>query len=453
MSKNITNYVCDQCGYSSRKWMGRCPQCQAWNSFQEELITGDRGHNITLNSEPLPISQIESGEEIRYKTGIQELDRVLGGGIVSGSLILLGGAPGIGKSTLVLQVASLFSKKYNKVLYVSGEESAAQIKIRAERIDAINDNLYILAETYFDQILAHLDREKYSLVIIDSIQTISDPDLDSSPGSVSQIKEITNQLMKIAKSKGIPIILVGHVTKEGELAGPRVLEHLVDAVLHFEGDRSYSYRILRTVKNRFGSTNEVGVFEMKNSGIAEVLNPSLLFLEKRPRDVSGSVIVPVMEGSRPLLVEVQALVSTATFSVPQRAATGVDYKRIMMLLAVLEKKLGINFQTKDVHINITGGFRVNEPALDLGIVTAIISSHGDLPIPDNMAVVGEIGLAGEVRAVSNISQRINELKKIGFEKIILPQGNLKGLEVETGISLLAINNIHELFKIVSEVGW
>ena len=310
---------------------------------------------------------MESGEEIRYKTGIQELDRVLGGGIVSGSLILLGGAPGIGKSTLVLQVASLFSKKYNKVLYVSGEESAAQIKIRAERIDAINDNLYILAETYFDQILAHLDREKYSLVIIDSIQTISDPDLDSSPGSVSQIKEITNQLMKIAKSKGIPIILVGHVTKEGELAGPRVLEHLVDAVLHFEGDRSYSYRILRAVKNRFGSTNEVGVFEMKNSGIAEVLNPSLLFLEERPRDVSGSVIVPVMEGSRPLLVEVQALVSTATFSVPQRAATGVDYKRIMMLLAVLEKKLGINFQTKDVHINITGGFRVNEPALDLGM--------------------------------------------------------------------------------------
>lgn len=432
--------------------MGRCPQCQAWNSFQEELVSAGRGPALAVNSEPLPISQVESGEEIRYRTGIQELDRVLGGGIVNGSLILLGGAPGIGKSTLVLQVASLFSKKYNKVLYISGEESAAQIKIRAERIDAIHENLYILAETYFDQILSHLDRERYSLVIIDSIQTISDPDLGSSPGSVSQIKEITNRLMMFAKSRGIPIILVGHVTKEGELAGPRVLEHLVDAVLHFEGDRSYSYRLLRAVKNRFGSTNEVGVFEMKNSGIAEVLNPSQLFLEERPREVSGSVIVPVMEGSRPILVEVQALVSSATFTVPQRAATGVDYKRVMMLLAVLEKKLGINFQTRDVHINITGGFRINEPALDMGIVTAIISSHGDLPIPDNMAVVGEIGLAGEVRAVSNISQRINELKKIGFEKIILPQGNLKGLEEEPEINLLAINNIHDLYRIVSEVG-
>lgn len=433
--------------------MGRCPQCQAWNSFQEELIRNDRGNNnITINNEPLPISRVESGEEIRYKTGIQELDRVLGGGIVSGSLILLGGAPGIGKSTLVLQVASLFSKKYNKVLYVSGEESAAQIKIRAGRINALNDNLFVLAETYFDQILAHINKEKYSLVIIDSIQTISDPDLNSSPGSVSQIKEITNSLMKVAKSKGVPIILVGHVTKEGELAGPRVLEHLVDAVLQFEGDRSYSYRILRAIKNRFGSTNEVGVFEMRNTGMEEVLNPSLLFLEERPRDVSGSVIVPVMEGSRPILVEVQALVSSATFSVPQRAATGVDYKRVMMLLAVLEKKLGIVFQNKDVHINITGGFRINEPALDMGVVTAIISSHGDLPIPDNMAVVGEIGLAGEVRAVSNISQRISELKKIGFEKIVLPQGNLKGLETEKEIRLLAISNIHDLFKIVSEVG-
>ncbi|HHU92244.1 MAG TPA: DNA repair protein RadA [Halanaerobiaceae bacterium] len=453
MSKNIINYVCEECGYSSRKWMGRCPQCQAWNSFQEELIRNDRGNNnITINNEPLPISRVESGEEIRYKTGIQELDRVLGGGIVSGSLILLGGAPGIGKSTLVLQVASLFSKKYNKVLYVSGEESAAQIKIRAGRINALNDNLFVLAETYFDQILAHINKEKYSLVIIDSIQTISDPDLNSSPGSVSQIKEITNSLMKVAKSKGVPIILVGHVTKEGELAGPRVLEHLVDAVLQFEGDRSYSYRILRAIKNRFGSTNEVGVFEMRNTGMEEVLNPSLLFLEERPRDVSGSVIVPVMEGSRPILVEVQALVSSATFSVPQRAATGVDYKRVMMLLAVLEKKLGIVFQNKDVHINITGGFRINEPALDMGVVTAIISSHGDLPIPDNMAVVGEIGLAGEVRAVSNISQRISELKKIGFEKIVLPQGNLKGLETEKEIRLLAISNIHDLFKIVSEVG-
>lgn len=452
MARNTSNYICDECGYSSTKWMGRCPQCDSWNTFREETADNNKSRDVITRSEVRSISKIDSGVRSRYNTGIQELDRVLGGGIVCGSLILLGGAPGIGKSTLILQAASLFSKIYKKVLYISGEESASQIKIRADRLKAVNDELYILAETEFDQILAHLSKDKYSLVVIDSIQTIFDPRLDSAPGSISQVKEITNNLMKIAKIRNIPIILIGHVTKEGELAGPRVLEHLVDAVLQFEGERNYSYRLLRAVKNRFGSTNEVGVFEMSNSGMKEILNPSQLFLEERPKGVSGSIIVPVIEGSRPLLVEVQALVSTSTFSSPQRATTGVDYKRVTILIAVLEKKLGINFQTKDVHINITGGFRIDEPALDLGIVSAIISSEQDKALPGNMAVVGEVGLAGEVRAVSNIVQRINELKKLGFNKIILPQGNIKGLDFDPELNLVGINNIHILSKIISEVG-
>ena len=452
MAVNKSIYMCGKCGYSSSKWMGRCPQCDSWNSFQEETVVNKGRQNLNIRSEVCPISKIDSGVNSRYKTGIQEFDRVLGGGIVRGSLILIGGAPGIGKSTLILQAASLFSSKNRKVLYISGEESPAQIKIRAQRLQIVSNELYILAETDLEQINAHLSSEKYNLVIIDSIQTIRAPGLEGAPGSVSQVKEITNNLMEIAKTKDIPIILIGHVTKEGELAGPRVLEHLVDTVLQFEGERSYSYRLLRTVKNRFGSTNEVGVFEMKDSGMEEVLNPSQLFLEERPGDVSGSIIVPVIEGSRPILVEVQALVSSATFSAPQRVSSGVDYKRVTMLIAVLEKKIGINFQNKDVHINITGGFRIDEPALDLGIVSAIISSHKDKSLPVNMAVVGEVGLAGEVRAISNISERISELKKLGFNKIILPKGNMKGLSFDPELNIVGIKNIHELYKIISEVG-
>ncbi|MFP4662371.1 MAG: DNA repair protein RadA [Halanaerobiales bacterium] len=450
MARNTSNYICEECGFKSAKWMGKCPQCESWNSFHEEAISDRKSYDVIVRSEVRSISSIESGERSRSKTGIQELDRVLGGGIVSGSLILLGGAPGIGKSTLILQAASLFSKKYKKVLYVSGEESASQIKLRADRLNAVTDDLYILAETEFDQISAHLNNDNYNLVVLDSIQTIFDPRMDSAPGSINQVKEVTNSLMKIAKTSNIPIVLIGHVTKEGELAGPRVLEHLVDAVLQFEGERSYAYRLLRAIKNRFGSTNEVGVFEMNSSGMKEILNPSQLFLEERPQDVSGSIIVPVIEGSRPLLIEVQALVSASTFSSPQRATTGVDYKRVTILIAVLEKKLGLNFQAKDVHINITGGFRIDEPALDLGIISAIISSDQNKALPANMAVVGEVGLAGEVRAVSNIAQRISELKKLGFNKIILPQGNLKGLDFDPEINLLGIKNIHNLSKILSE---
>ncbi|MEJ6949612.1 DNA repair protein RadA [Natronospora cellulosivora (SeqCode)] len=451
MARNIKSYICQECSYKSSKWMGRCPSCDSWNTFKEEKNTTE-SKRIDIRTDACPITDVDSGERLRYKTDIHELDRVLGGGIVSGSLVLLGGAPGIGKSTLILQAASLFSKKYQKVLYVSGEESASQIKMRADRLDVLNQELYVLAETDFEEIYIHLYKGSYNLVIIDSIQTIQDSKINSSPGSITQVKELTGRLMKIAKEKNVPIILIGHVTKEGELAGPKILEHLVDTVLQFEGDRNYAYRLLRAVKNRYGSTNEVGVFEMRDKGMVEVSNPSQLFLQERPKDVSGSVIVPVIEGSRPLLVEVQALSSTSTFSSPQRLTTGVDYKRVSILLAVLEKKIGINFQNRDVHLNITGGFRVDEPALDLGIVTAVVSSHLDIPMPANMAVFGELGLAGEVRAVSNIGQRVRELKKMGFKKIVVPRGNMKGLSFDPEINLIAIDSVHKLLKLIKGVG-
>lgn len=452
MARNITNYICEECGYKTSKWMGKCPDCESWNTFHEEDPGTKKVKKVEIKTEACPVSKINSGVRPRFATGIGELDRVLGGGIVSGSLILLGGAPGIGKSTLILQVASLFSKEDNNILYISGEESATQIKLRADRLNAISDQLYILAESDYEQINAHLNRQKYDLIVIDSIQTVYHPELDSAPGSIPQIREITSSLMKFAKTMEVPVILIGHVTKEGQLAGPRALEHLVDTVLQFEGDQNYAYRLLRAIKNRFGSTNEVGVFEMKSNGMEEVLNPSQLFLEERPTGVSGSVIVPIIEGSRTLLIEIQSLVSTSTFSAPQRLTTGVDYKRVNILLAVLEKKLAMNFQTSDVHINITGGFRVEEPALDMGIITAIISSHKNKALPERLAVVGEVGLAGEVRAVSKIKQRLKELKKLGYSKIILPYSNLKGLDFDPELDLEGIKHIKELSGYISEVG-
>lgn len=445
MARNKSGYICQQCGYKTVKWMGRCPSCGAWNTFTENSNNDELEIRVVPNS----IKEIEAGVRPRLSTGIGELDRVLGGGIVRGALILLGGAPGIGKSTLILQVASLFSKKYSRVLYISGEESASQLRMRAERLKALDDELFVLAETEFDQICGLLAREKYNLVILDSIQTVYDPRLDSAPGSITQVKEITNQLLKIAKQREIPIFLIGHVTKEGDLAGPRVLEHLVDTVLQFEGDRNYAYRILRAIKNRFGSTNEVGVFEMKSTGMEEVLNPSQLFLEERPGGVSGSVVVPVLEGSRPLLVEVQSLVTPATFATPQRLTTGVDYKRVSILLAVLEKKAGFKLQTQDVNVNITGGLKVDEPALDLGMVSAIISSYQDRALPSDLAVVGEVGLAGEVRAVSQIQPRLNELKKLGFKRVIMPQSNLKGLDFDPMLNLIGIKSIHDLLDYIA----
>ncbi len=452
MARDKTYYVCKECRFETPNWMGRCTNCGAWNSFVE-VDSGDSDKNPVQSKEvqvsPSPITRVKQGMQTRFPSGIKELDRVLGGGVVAGSLILLGGAPGIGKSTLVLQVAFLFCNKYGKVLYVSGEESPGQLKLRAKRLGTLADNLLVLGETEFDQISKLINREDdYNLIVIDSIQTVYDSRLDSAPGSISQVKEITNQLIKLAKQKEIPIILIGHVTKQGNLAGPKVLEHLVDTVLQFEGDQNYVYRILRAAKNRFGSTNEIGVFEMKESGMKEIPNPSQLFLAERPRDVAGSVIVPVIEGSRTILVEVQALISSAAFSTPQRLTTAMNNKKISMLLAVLEKKAGFNFQSQDVHLNITGGLKVNEPALDLGMITAIISSYQDYSLSPDLAVVGEVGLAGEIRAVGQIKKRFKELKKTGFKEVIIPAGNLKSLDFDPEINLKGVKDIHEVMNTI-----
>jgi len=453
MAKDKTIYKCKECGFESPNWMGRCTNCGTWNSMVE-MKGNNKSKNIN-NSEPInsptSITQISTGQNSRYFSGISEFDRVLGGGTVKGSLVLLGGAPGIGKSTLILQVASLFSAKYKKVLYVSGEESARQIKLRADRINSTSKEMYILAETDFsqiDQVLSSKNENDYGFVVIDSIQTIYHPEIDTTPGSISQVKGIANRLMKIAKQNEIPVFLIGHMTKSGKIAGPRVLEHLVDTVLRFDGDRNYSYRILRSVKNRFGSTNEIGVFDMDGNGLKEVKNPSQLFLEERPENSAGSIIVPVLEGSRTILVELQALVSSSAYSAPQRLTTGIDNKRVSMLLAVLEKKCGFNFYDSDIHLNITGGLSVDEPGIDLGIVTAVLSSFQDKALSSKLAVVGEVGLAGEIRAVNQIKKRINELEKLGFSEIIIPYGNKKSLDNIDTSNLIFVKDIHELIDIL-----
>ncbi len=454
MAKEKRYYVCKECGYKSVNWMGRCSSCGNWNTFVEKIEDPKKKKRrmetgIKENNKPLPITKIATVEKQRLTTGTEELDRVLGGGIVSGSLVLLGGAPGIGKSTLILQVASLFSEKYGKTLYFSGEESAQQLKMRAERLNCVNDNLNIFAETDYTLFEDHLsENQDYSFIVVDSIQTVHIPEKNSAPGNIAQVKEITSRLLKLAKTTGIPIVLIGHVTKEGELAGPRVMEHLVDTVLQFEGDNYHMYRMLRARKNRFGSTNEIGVFEMTSSGIEEVKNPSSFFINERLEGVSGSVIVPVLEGSRTLLVEVQSLVTDAAFSSPQRLTTGVNYKRVSLLLAVLEKRLGVNFRDQDVNVNITGGLSVEEPGLDLGIAAAVISSYRDISLNNKMAVVGEIGLAGEIRAVGQIEKRINELKKIGFKHIIIPEVSLDKIEFDPETVIDGVKNINEFTKII-----
>ncbi len=449
MSKNKTYYKCKNCNFETENWMGRCTNCGAWNSFIEinkENAKNKYKSNIKLN--PSPITEIKTGTRTRYKTGIEELDRVLGGGIVSGSLLLLGGAPGIGKSTLILQVAFLFSSQFKKILYISGEESVQQLRLRAERLKTIDDNIFVLSETNFAGIKDYIIENDYKLVIIDSIQTLYDPGNDSAPGSISQIKEITGELLNIAKKNDITIIILGHITKEGYLAGPKVLEHLVDTVLQFEGDDNYSYRILRSIKNRFGSTNEIGVFSMTDSGIKEVANPSQLFIGERPRNVPGSTIVPVIEGSRTVLVEVQALISPSAFASPRRLATGVSKKRISILLAVLEKRAGICFQNYDAHLNIIGGLRIDEPALDLGIVTSIISSVKDYPLSSDISVVGEVGLAGEIRSVTSIEKRVNELKKMGFNKVLIPEGNTDNLGFIPELDIIGVSDIKEVMDVL-----
>ena len=420
-------YFCQECGYESSKWMGQCPGCRAWNTFVEETVstkkvssTGSSLQNGLRRAEPVVLKDIRLSEDERKLTNIGELDRVLGGGIVPGSLVLVGGDPGIGKSTLLLQVCRNLAMSGNSVLYISGEESLRQIKLRAERIGEFNENLQLLCETNLETIREVIERKKPDMVVIDSIQTMFHEDISSAPGSVSQVRESTNILMQIAKGQGVSIFIVGHVTKEGNVAGPRVLEHMVDTVLYFEGDRHASYRILRAVKNRFGSTNEIGVFEMRNTGLEEVKNPSEFMLNGKPNGTSGSIVACSMEGTRPILVEIQALVCQSNFGIPRRTAVGTDFNRVNLLMAVLEKKVGIHLAACDAYVNIAGGMKMTEPAIDLGISLAVVSSCKDIIIPDSVIAFGEVGLSGEVRAVSMAGQRVAEAKKLGFDTVILP---------------------------------
>lgn len=450
MAKGKTSiFFCQSCGYESSKWMGQCPGCKEWNTFVEEMVdkksVASAGKQKSLASEAnvMPLSSIEITQDKRITTNIKELDRVLGGGIVEGSLVLVGGDPGIGKSTLLLQVCRNLSEQQRKVLYISGEESLQQIKIRAERIGEFKDSLKLLCETNLETIRAVIDREKPEIVIIDSIQTMYNENVVSAPGSVSQVRESTGVLMQIAKGMGISIFIVGHVTKEGVVAGPRVLEHMVDTVLYFEGDRHAAYRILRGVKNRFGSTNEIGVFEMRQTGLEEVENPSEFMLSGKPEGASGSVVACSMEGTRPILLEVQALVCHSNFGNPRRTAAGTDFNRVNLLMAVLEKRLGLKMGECDAYVNIAGGIKMNEPAIDLGIVLALISSYKDSPIDEKTICFGEVGLSGEVRAVNMAEQRVLEAKKLGFQVCILPEVCKESLPAISGIKLIGVRTIKD----------
>lgn len=446
MAKSGTIFFCKECGYESSKWLGQCPGCKEWNTFVEEpskkKIAAKTAHR-DIQARISSISDITIEDEEKLSTGFDELDRVLGGGIVKGSLILVGGDPGIGKSTLLLQVCRNISAVNKKVLYISGEESLKQIKLRANRMGEFNSQLLLLCETSLDIIENCIKSENPEVVVIDSIQTMYKEDVAATPGSVGQVRESTNVLMQIAKTYGISIFVVGHVTKEGVVAGPRVLEHMVDTVLYFEGDRHAAYRILRGVKNRFGSTNEIGVFEMVQNGLMEVKNPSEYMLSGRPEESSGSVVACSIEGTRPMLVEIQALVCKTGFGMPRRTAAGTDFNRVNLLMAVLEKRLGYNLGQCDAYVNIAGGIKLNEPALDLSIVMAIMSSYKDKAIPNNAICFGEVGLSGEVRAVNMAEQRVQEAKKLGFEVCILPKVSLETMKNIDGIKLIGVSNVKE----------
>ena len=445
-----TLYFCQNCGHEETKWLGQCPACKEWNTFVEEKVSVTKSSSVKLStseSEILPLSKIKSDDHIRINTSIGELDRVLGGGIVPGSLVLVGGDPGIGKSTLLLQVCRNLSES-REVLYISGEESLSQIKLRANRMGEFKDNLKIMCETNLEKIRYVIEKNKPDVVIIDSIQTMYSEEVASAPGSVSQVRESTNIFMQIAKGLGISIFIVGHVTKEGTVAGPRVLEHMVDTVLYFEGDRHASYRILRGVKNRFGSTNEIGVFEMQHDGLREVKNPSEFMLSGKPENAPGSVVACSMEGTRPILIEIQALVCKSTFPSPRRTAAGTDYNRVNLLMAVLEKRIGYPLSDYDAYVNIAGGIKMNEPAIDLGIVLAIVSSYKNKNIDEKMLVFGEVGLSGEVRAVSMPEQRVNEAKKLGFETCMLPQVSMDAVKNIKGIKLLGVSNINDALNLI-----
>lgn len=450
MAKAKTVYFCQECGHESSKWMGQCPDCGQWNTFVEEKVEGNRQAGTVKQAQsamPVRLSAIEMKQETRFSSGFPELDRVLGGGIVPASIVLVGGDPGIGKSTLLLQVCRNLSVQQVSVLYISGEESLQQIKLRAQRIGTFTDSLSLLCETNLEVIDTVLRREKPQAVIIDSIQTMYSETISSSPGSVSQVREATGAFMQLAKGLGITIFIVGHVTKEGVVAGPRVLEHMVDTVLYFEGDRHAAYRILRGVKNRFGSTNEIGVFEMRGQGLVEVANPSEYMLSGKPKDASGSVVACSMEGTRPILLEVQALVCRSNFGIPRRTAAGTDTNRVNLLMAVLEKRLNLRLGECDAYVNIAGGIKMNEPALDLGIVLAIISSYKERCIDEKTICFGEVGLSGEVRAVSMAKQRILEARKLGFTTCILPKvvmdSQTNSIE---GIKLIGVENVQEAVR-------
>ena len=446
MAKAKTIFMCQECGYESPGWMGKCPACNQWNTFVEEKQPGaQKSGPSKSDAVAVNINDIVIDNEERYSTGMKEMDRVLGGGFVKGSLILVGGDPGIGKSTLLLQVCE--KVRFNKkILYVSGEESVKQIKIRADRLGIKNSSLLMVSETNFGTVDSLIEKEQPGLVIIDSIQTIFNDELSAAPGSVSQVRDVTAGLMRIAKGAGITMIIVGHVTKEGSIAGPRVLEHMVDTVLYFEGERHMSYRVLRSVKNRFGSTNEIGIFEMRDVGLVEIDNPSMMMLTERHQDVPGSVVVSSLEGTRPMLIEIQALVCPTSFGVPRRMATGVDYNRITLLMAVLEKIVGMQLSNYDAYVNVVGGLKLDEPACDLGIIAAIASSFRNTAVSSETVLIGEVGLTGEVRAVSQIDKRVMEAMRIGFKNCIIPKGNLKmvkQMKELSGITVKAVENVQE----------
>ncbi len=448
MAKPKTVYYCSNCGNQSSKWLGKCPACGEWNTFVEEVIVKKDSRKSGISAKqtqakPTPVHKIETDEEIRIDTRNGELNRVLGGGLVPGSVVLVGGEPGIGKSTLLLQVT--MNLKGLRTLYISGEESYRQIKMRADRLKLENKEVYILNETFTGNIFAQIEAVEPNLIIIDSIQTLYTDSIDSSPGSISQIRETAGELQRYAKTSNIPVILIGHITKEGNLAGPKVLEHMVDTVLQFEGDRHYGFRILRSVKNRFGSTSELGIFEMQAGGLREVSNPSEILLSQRDEEATGVAIAAMVEGQRPMLIETQALVGTAAFGTPQRSATGYDTRRLNMLLAVLEKRSGFKLSAKDVFMNIAGGIRVDDPAIDLALVAAIISSSEDIYISSNICFAGEVGLSGEIRAVSRIESRISEAEKLGFEKIILSKYSIKGIDKKSfKIDIVPVSKVSDL---------
>ena len=452
MAKAKTVFVCSSCGYESAKWLGKCPACNEWNTFYEEKVAKASDGSFLADkksnpAKPTSLNSVEAKEAVRISTGVGELDRVLGGGLVKGSLVLLGGEPGIGKSTLILQICNRI-KGEGKVLYVSGEESAQQIKIRADRLKIQNEDILFLGETDIDVISDEISQMKPKLVIIDSIQTMYSDEISSAAGTVSQVREITARIMKICKQQEITTIIIGHVTKEGNIAGPRVLEHMVDTVLYLEGERYFSYRILRGVKNRFGSTNEVGMFEMQNEGMVEITNPSSVLISEREDNPAGSIIVATMEGTRPLLIELQALTTASVFGIPRRSANGIDYNRLTMLMAVLEKKAGLSLGTQDVYLNVVSGIRIIEPAVDLGVILAVASSFKNVSIPTDVVAIGEVGLTGEVRAVNMIEKRLKEAEKLGFKRCMIPENNKKLLKDSYQLDIIGVRNIQDALRVM-----